>query len=119
MTNATQPVQLAPNNNTRATKPKKRTYAPQFKFERAMDAIKNPSQIAEYARQYGFSSKLMYLWKSQLQARGAKIFETTPDQTINELKTKVARLEQMLGKKEVELALLKNFSDFYQSKNTS
>jgi len=53
-----------------------------------------------------------------LVERGASVFETAPDQTINELKAKVARLEQMIGKKEVELSLLKNFSDFYSSRST-
>lgn len=97
---------------------KNKKYTSQFKFDRSMDAIKNNSNIAEVARRYDISPKLMYTWKDQFIERGAKIFETTPNQITNELKTKVARLEQMLGKKEVELSLLKNFSDFYSSQST-
>lgn len=97
---------------------KNKKYTPQFKFDRSLDAIKNNSNIAEVARKYDISPKLMYVWKDQFIERGSKIFEITPDQITNELKTKIARLEQMLGKKEIELNLLKNFSDFYSSRST-
>jgi len=43
------------------------------------------------------------------------MFETTPDKENRELKQKVEKLEQLIGKKEVELALIKNFVDFYES----
>ena len=104
---------------SKTVKTKKRTYTPQFKFDRAMEALKNQNQITQLSRQYSISAKLFYLWRGQLLEKGYKIFETTPDQTINELKHKIARLEQMVGKKEIELNLLKNFSDFYQLKNTT
>lgn len=95
---------------------KKTTYAPQFKFERALDSLKS-ANISEVSRKYGLSANLLYLWKDQLLERGVQVFETSPDQAVGELKAKVARLEQMLGKKEVELSLLKNFSDFYSSRS--
>ena len=96
---------------------KKATYAPQFKFERAIDSLKSDN-VSEISRKYGLSANLLYLWKGQLLERGFQIFATSPDQAVGELKAKMARLEQMLGKKEVELSLLKNFSDFYSSRNT-
>lgn len=96
---------------------KKNTYTPQFKFERAIDSLKSEN-VSVVSRQYGLNANLLYLWKGQLAERGAQIFETSPDQTVRELKAKIARLEQMLGKKEVELSLLKNFSDFYSSRST-
>jgi len=111
---------MSDNNSTTTRKVvprKKNSYTPQFKFDRALDALRN-SNIAETARKYGLNVNLLYLWRDQLVERGTGVYETTPDQTVNELKTKIARLEQMLGKKEVELNLLKNFSDFYSSRNT-
>jgi transposase-like protein len=110
-----------PNEKNEAAKTvprKKNSYTPQFKLDRALDALKNSSSISEIARKYNLSAKLIYLWRDQLVERGPKVFEIAPDQNVNELKSKVARLEQMLGKKEVELSLLKNFSDFYSSRNT-
>lgn len=99
-----------------ATKRKKNSYSAQFKLDRALEAI-NTNNIAEIARKYNLSSNLLYLWRDQLIERGASVFETAPDAEVKELKSKVGRLEQMIGKKEVELNLLKNFSDFYSSRN--
>ncbi|MFH0856506.1 MAG: transposase [bacterium] len=103
---------------TGKTGSKKKIYTPQFKLDRTLDTFSN-NNIAEIARKYDLNANLLYLWRDQLKERGAQVFVTTPDQVANELKVKVARLEQMLGKKEVELNLLKNFSDFYSSRNTS
>lgn len=110
MSNEKSPVQPA--------KRTKKNYTAQFKLERAVESLKG-GNVAENARKYDLNPNLLYLWRDQLLEHGAKIFETAPNQEINELKTKVSRLEQMLGKKEVELNLLKNFSDFYSSRNTS
>ena len=96
---------------------KNNKYAPQFKLDRALEALRT-DKVAEIARKYDLNANLLYLWRGQLMERGAQVFETTPDQLAGELKNKVARLEQMLGKKEVELSLLKNFSDFYSSRST-
>jgi len=98
---------------------KKKSYTPQFKLDRVLDALSGKDNISEIARKYDLNPNLIYIWRDQLIERGSKVFETSPDQIVNELKTKVSRLEQMLGKKEVELNLIKNFSDFYSSRNTS
>ena len=96
---------------------KNNKYTPQFKIDRVLEVLRTDN-VAEIARKYDLNANLLYLWRDQLAERGAQIFETTPDQVAGELKNKVARLEQMLGKKEVELSLLKNFSDFYSSRST-
>jgi len=111
-----------PNEKTETAKAgskKKKSYTPQFKLDRALDALAGKDNISEIARKYDLNPNLIYIWRDQLIERGLKVFETSPDQVVNELKTKVSRLEQMLGKKEVELNLIKNFSDFYSSQNTS
>jgi len=100
-----------------APKKKKTNYTPQFKLDRALEALRT-NNISEIARKYNLNANLLYLWRDQLVKRGTSVFETAPDRTMNELKAKVARLEQMIGKKEVELNLLKNFSDFYSSRST-
>jgi transposase-like protein len=109
-----------PNEKSPAkpAKKTKKTYTAQFKLDRAVESLKG-NNAAEIARKYDLNPNLLYLWRDQLLEHGTKIFETAPNQEVNELKTKVSRLEQMLGKKEVELNLLKNFSDFYSSRSTS
>ncbi len=94
----------------------RKSYAPQFKFERAVESIKS-GNLSEISRKYAISVNILSMWRSALLEKGSQIFETSADQEKNELKAKVARLEQMVGKKEIELNLLKNFSDFYQSRN--
>lgn len=100
-----------------APRKQKASYTPQFKLDRALEALKT-NNIADIARKYGLNANLLYLWRDQLVERGASVFATAPDRETNELKAKVGRLEQMIGKKEVELNLLKNFSDFYSSPST-
>jgi len=98
------------------SKSNRRKYTPQFKFDRALEAIKTDN-LSEMSRKYGISVNVLSKWRARLLENGAQAFETTPDQEKNQLKNKIAKLEQMLGKKEVELNVLKNFSDFYESQN--
>lgn len=95
---------------------KRKQYTPQFKFDRALESIKG-GNLSEISRKYEISVNVLSNWRSELIKRGAQMFTTTPDQEVTRLKSKVAKLEQMLGKKEVELNVLKNFSDFYESEN--
>ncbi len=94
----------------------RKKYSPQFKFDRAVEAIKTDN-LSEISRKYNISVNVLSNWRSELLNRGSQMFETTPDQEKNQLKGKIAKLEQMLGKKEVELNVLKNFTDFYESEN--
>ncbi len=102
---------------TNQIKRPRKKYSSQFKFDRALEAIK-VDNLSEISRKYGVSVNVLSNWRSQLLQRGIQAFETSPSQEKNVLKNKIGRLEQMLGKKEVELSLLKNFSDFYESQNT-
>lgn len=94
----------------------RKNYTPQFKFNLAKEAIKT-GNVSEISRKYNVNANVVSRWVQQFDEHGYHIFETTPDQQNKQLKGKVAKLEQLVGKKEVELNLLKNFSDFYQSQN--
>ncbi len=100
------------------TKRSRRKFSAQFKFDRALEAVKTDN-LSEISRKYGVSVNVLSAWRLQLLKQGAQAFETSPDQEKNIMKNKIGKLEQMLGKKEVELNLLKNFSDFYESQNTA
>ena len=97
-------------------KKNRKQYTPQFKFDRALETLRSDN-LSEISRKYGVSVNVLSNWRARLLRHGAQAFETTPDQEKNRLKGKIAKLEQMLGKKEVELNLLKNFSDFYESRS--
>jgi len=95
---------------------KRKQYTPQFKFDRAIEAIKT-GNLSEVSRKYNIAVNVLSNWRSELLGKGANTFVLTPDKEKKQLKVKIAKLEQMLGKKEVELSVLKNFSDFYESEN--
>lgn len=95
---------------------KRKQYTPQFKFDRAIEAIQKDS-LTEVSRKYGIAINVLSKWRSELLEKGSQTFVMTPDKEKKQLKAKIAKLEQMLGKKEVELNVLKNFSDFYESEN--
>lgn len=92
----------------------KRKHSPQFKFEVAMKAVSS-SQMAEVARVYGVNTGQVSKWVSYLKTQGASIFSTHPDTEKANLQNKVSKLEQLVGHKEVELSLMKNFLDFPDS----
>lgn len=96
----------------------RKKYTPQFKFNLAKEAIKT-SNLSVVSRKYGVGVNILSAWVKHLEDQGFHIFETTPDQQNKQLKGKIVKLEQMVGKKEVELNLLKNFSDFYESQDTT
>jgi transposase-like protein len=70
----------------------------------ALTGEKSPEQLA---RQYGIHPNSVGLWRRVLFERGPGLFSDDP--RAKELERRVAELEQLLGKKEVEIALLKNF----------
>lgn len=94
----------------------KSKYTPQFKFDRVVESFKKDS-LAEVAREYGFGVNLLSKWRSDFLKHGARIFETRPNQETERLKKRLHQMEQLVGKKEVELSLIKNFADFYASPN--
>ena len=95
---------------------KKTKYTARFKFDRVIESIKKDN-LSEVARPYGIGVNLLSKWRSDFLRGGDRFFENKPNQDIGKLKKKVGQLEQIVGKKEIELNLIKNFSDFYQSQN--
>lgn len=94
---------------------KRKRYTSEFKFKLVEEVLKTDN-ITAVARKYSVNFALLSRWKKHFLEKGMEIFETDNDKEKEELKKKVAKLEQIIGKKEVELNLLKNFSDFYESK---
>ena len=101
------------DNLTQSSK-KKKSYTPEFKLKLAIEAIKKES-LSEVSRQYGVAVNVLSDWRKLVLEQGHNVFKSTPDKEKRALKLKTAQLEQIIGKKEIELNLLKNFSDFYSS----
>jgi transposase-like protein len=94
----------------------RKQYTPEFKFKLVTEALKNDN-MTTIARQHGINFALLAKWKAMFLQNGQQVFEMTDDKEKEELKKTIARLERIVGRKEIELNLLKNFSDFYESQS--
>ncbi len=84
----------------------KRRFSSKLKLKVVLELLAGEKSPAQIARAYGVHPNSVMLWKKTLIDRGAEIFERDAGPTSDR---RVAELEQLLGKKEVEIALLKNF----------
>jgi len=87
--------------------PRGRRKSPQTKFKAVLELLRGERSAVQVARTYHVHPNSLTLWRDTLLSRGHELFETTAPSTQYE--KQIADLEQLVGKKEVELALLKNF----------
>jgi len=90
---------------------KRKKYSAQLKFQIAQQALNKIRPIQELSREFDINSNLIAKWRDKLQNEGYKVFETqTPK---NNPRKKIEQLETIIGKKEVEVQLLKKYLGFY------
>jgi len=82
-------------------------YTPRFKFQVVMETIRSSKTIGQIAKAYGVHPITIHKWKKDFMEKGPEIFGQKT--TIHEFEKKIRDLEQLIGHKEVEIALLKNF----------
>ncbi len=85
----------------------KRQISPRLKFQVVLEALKAEKTVGQIAKAYNVHPVAVGLWKKQFLERGPEIFDASGKKDSAE--RRIAELEQLLGKKEIELALLKNF----------
>lgn len=81
-------------------------YSAKLKFQVVLEALKGEKTVAQIAKAYRLHPNSVDLWKRAFVERGPSLFER---EVADESAKRIADLEQLLGKKEVEIALLKNF----------
>lgn len=84
-----------------------KSYPPKFKFQIVLELLQGEQSVGQLAKSYNVHPNSILKWKKDLLERGPQIFAR--DNSVAEYEERIAQLEQLLGKKEVELALLKNF----------
>ena len=84
----------------------KRRFSSKLKLKVVLEVLAGEKSPAQIAKAYGVHPNSVVLWKKTLLERGAVVFEGEAGPTNDR---RIAELEQLLGKKEVEIALLKNF----------
>jgi transposase-like protein len=85
----------------------RKKYSPKFKFRVVLEALSGEKTTSQIAKQYGIHPNSVELWKKSFLESGPDLF--AKNNTVQEYERQIAKLEQLLGKKEVEIALLKNF----------
>jgi transposase len=91
---------------------KLKTHAASFKFKVVLESF-TTNNVAETARQYGIHANQLSTWRGYFLEQGPSIFQTDVTKREQELEKQIATLEQLLGKKELEIQLLKKYLDFY------
>jgi len=84
-----------------------RAISPKVKFQVVVEALSGTKTPAQIAKAYGVHPNSVGLWKKIFLERGPDIFAR--DSGSVESERRIAELEQLLGRKEVEIALLRNF----------
>ena len=82
-------------------------YSPKLKFQVVLELLKGNKTPSQVGRAYNVHPNSAGLWKRTFLEKGPEIFSRDGD--ITEYEGRIAELERLLGKKEVEIALLKNF----------
>lgn len=85
----------------------KKRYSSKLKFQVVLEALSGRKSPAQIAKVYGVHPNSVGYWKKVFLERGAEVFER--EAFCEESEKRIGDLEQLLGKKEVEIALLKNF----------
>ncbi len=84
-----------------------RSYTAKFKFQVVLEVLKSQRSETETARAYGVHPVTLSKWKTQFLEQGPEIF--SGHEAVHQYEQRIAELERLLGQKEVEIALLKNF----------
>ena len=85
----------------------KRKYSAKFKFQVVMEVLRGQKEVGQVARAYGVHPITLGLWKKEFMEHGPEVFGGS--ETVRGYDQKIRDLERLLGQKEVEIALLKNF----------
>ena len=85
----------------------RRRYTPKLKAQVVLEVLAGDKTPGQVAKAYGAHPNSVGLWKRRFVERAPEIF--ADETTVNEYERRIRGLEQLLGKKEVEIALLKNF----------
>ena len=84
-----------------------RRYSAKLKFQVVIEFLKGDKSRSQVARAYGVHPNTLSAWEKAFLEKGPELF--AQDGTVAQYERRIAELERLLGKKEVEIALLKNF----------
>jgi len=83
-----------------------RRYTAKFKFQIVLELLSGGKTAAQVAKAYGIHPNTASAWKNAFLEKGAEVFSQSS--MIAEYERRIGEMEQLLGKKELGIALLKN-----------
>ena len=89
-----------------------KSYPPKFKFQIVLELLQGEQTVGQLAKAYNVHPNSILKWKKELLEKGPEVF--IRDNSAAEYEARIAQLEQLLGKKEVEIALLRVLYIFEQ-----
>jgi transposase len=84
---------------------KRRRFTPEFKSKVVLDVLTGAQSPAEACRKHALSPNLLTLWKATFLERAHTLFQ--PDEQRDEDQTRIAELEQLLGRSTRQIEILK------------
>jgi transposase-like protein len=82
-------------------------YSPRFQFQVVLEVLKGDRDAVEIARAHNLHPTTVARWKREFLENGAAVFGK--DSALAAYEKKIKEMERLLGRKEVEIALLQNF----------
>jgi transposase len=84
-------------------------YSPRFQFQVVLEVLKGDRDAVEIARAHDLHPTTVSRWKREFLENGPEVFGRSG--TVAVYETRIKEMERLLGRKEVEIALLRNFAD--------
>lgn len=93
-------------------------YHPSFKFRVVLESFIK-GNVAQIARKYEVNPNQLSTWRKQLMDKGSLVFVSDKANREKQLEKKMNQLENLIGRKEIEINLLKKYLDFYAPQDGS
>ncbi|MBS3792726.1 transposase [Candidatus Bipolaricaulota bacterium] len=85
--------------------PKK--YSPSLKFQVVWEIVSEDKTAAQVARAYDVHPNTVRNWVNKFKENGSEVFAKNGE--VKQLEERIRELERLVGQKEREIAVLKNF----------
>ena len=86
-----------------------------FKFKVVLDSFVK-GNVSEVARVYAINANQLSMWRKQFTDKGDMVFQSDKVFAEKRLEKKIEQMENLIGRKEVEIAVLKKYLDFMHPK---
>ena len=85
----------------------RKRYSPDLRFKIVLEVLKGTKPIGEIAKTFNIHPITIHQWKREFLEKGPELFDSATQ--VKGYEKRIHDLERLVGQKEVELALLKNF----------